>query len=121
MVAQLNLNGIVRQLAAHCTFHGRHGNVVKLTLDPEGEHYRTAMMEDKLAQALTTFYGQPVRLEFTVSSSAAANTPARQMKAAAEDRVQQARASIETDPNVRAMRDIFGATVTPDSIRPTDN
>lgn len=121
MVAQMNLNGIVRQLAAHCTFQGRHGTVIKLALDPEGEHYRTAMMEDKLVQALTTFYGQPVRLEFTVSSTAAINTPARQMRAAAEDRVQQARASIETDPNVRAMREIFGATVTPDSVRPNDN
>jgi DNA polymerase-3 subunit gamma/tau len=78
-------------------------------------------MEDKLAQALTAYYGQPVRPEFAVSSNAAMNTPARQMKAAAEDRVQQARTSIETDPNVRAMRDIFGATVTPDSIRPSDN
>jgi DNA polymerase-3 subunit gamma/tau len=60
-------------------------------------------------------------LEFTVSSTAVANTPARQMKAAAEDRVQQARSSIEADPNVRAMREVFGATVTPDSIRPNDN
>ena len=121
MVAQMNLAGIVRQLAAHCTFQGRQGTVVKLALDPEGEHFRTPMMEDKLVQALTTYYGQPVRLEFTVSSTATANTPARQMKAAAEDRVQNARSSIEADPNVRAMREIFGATVTPDSIRPNDN
>ena len=121
MVAQMNLAGITRQLAAHCTFHGRHGNVVKLALDPEGEHYRTAMMEDKLAQALTAFYGQPVRPEFTVSHTAIVNTPARQEKAAAADRVQNARASIDSDPNVRAMREIFGATVTPDSIRPNDN
>jgi len=34
--------------------------------------------------------------------------------------VQQARAAIESDPNVRAMRDMFGATVQPDSIRPTE-
>ncbi|MET0532922.1 MAG: DNA polymerase III subunit gamma/tau [Steroidobacter sp.] len=121
MVTQMNLQGIVRQLAAHCVFQGRHGNVVKLALDPEGEHFRTTMMEDKLVQALTAYYGQPVRLDFSVSSTVTANTPARQMKAAAEDRVQQARASIETDPNVRAMREMFGATVTPDSIRPTDN
>ena len=95
--------------------------MIKLLLDPEGEHYRTQMMEDKLVQALSTYFGQPLRLEFTVGSTAALNTPARQMKAAAEDRVQNARASIESDPNVRAMRDIFGATVTPDSIRPNDN
>jgi DNA polymerase-3 subunit gamma/tau len=121
IVAQMNLQGIVRQLAAHCTLQARQGNVIKLVLDPEGEHYRTQMMEDKLVQALTTYYGQPMRLEFTVSSTAALNTPARQMKAAAEDRVQNARTSIDNDPNVRAMREIFGATVTPDSIRPNDN
>jgi DNA polymerase-3 subunit gamma/tau len=122
MVSQMNLSGIVRQLAAHCAFLGRQGNVVKLALDPEGEHYRTTMMEDKLTQALTAFYGQPTRVEFSVSAGGAAmNTPARQLKAAADDRLQNARASIENDPNVRAMRDIFGATVTPESIRPTDN
>ena len=122
MVAQMNLSGIVRQLAAHCAFLGKQGNVVKLALDPEGQHFRTAMMEDKLVQALTAFYGEPMRVEFSASAgSTAMNTPARQMKAAADDRLQNARASIENDPNVRAMREIFGATVTPESIRPTEN
>jgi hypothetical protein len=35
--------------------------------------------------------------------------------------MQNARATIDNDPNVRAMRDIFGATVQPDSVRPLDN
>ena len=121
MVAQMNLQGIVRQLAAHCLLIGRQGNAVKLSIDADGEHFRTAMIEDRLTQALTAYYGEPVRLEFTVGHGAALNTPARQMKAAAEDRMQNARASIESDPNVRAMREIFGATVTPESIRPTDS
>jgi DNA polymerase-3 subunit gamma/tau len=121
MVASMNLNGIVRQLAAHCVLVGRKGNTVQLYLDADGEHYRTAMMEDKLTQALSAYYGEPVRLEFTASNGEALNTPARQQKAAADDRLQNARASIESDPNVRAMRDIFGATVQPDSIRPTEN
>jgi DNA polymerase III subunit gamma/tau len=49
-----------------------------------------------------------------------ADTPARQQKAAADDRLQNARRSIDADPNIRAMRDVFGATVQPDSVRPTD-
>ena len=40
---------------------------------------------------------------------------------AVEDRMQQARTSIDADPNVRAMKDIFGATVQPESVRPVDN
>jgi DNA polymerase-3 subunit gamma/tau len=122
MVAAMNLNGIVRQLAAHCVLVGRKGSTVQLYLDADGAHYRTAMMEEKLTQALSTYYGEPVRLEFTASDGGEAlNTPARQQKAAADDRLQNAKASIENDPNIRAMREIFGATVQPDSIRPTEN
>jgi len=122
MVAQMGLGGITRQLAVNCAFLGKEGNKVRLQLDPEGAHFRTAMMEDKLRQALSTYYGEPVVLEFTEGANGASlNTPARQLKAAADDRLQNARASIENDPNIRAMKEIFGATVTPESIRPTDN
>jgi DNA polymerase-3 subunit gamma/tau len=123
MVAQMNLGGITRQLAANCAFLGRQGNKVRLSLAPEGAHYRTAMMEDKLKQALGNYYGEPVLLEFVEGGASveALTTPARQIKAAADDRLQGARAAIENDPNIRAMKEIFGATVTPESIRPTDN
>ena len=122
MVAQMNLGGITRQLAVNCAFLGRQGNKVRLSLDPEGAHYRTAMMEEKLRQALSTYYGEAVVLEFIEGGGGEAiNTPARQLKAAADDRLQNARASIENDPNIRAMKEMFGATVTPESIRPIDN
>src|SRR5690606_35057916 len=64
MVAQMGLGGITRQLAVNCAFLGKEGNKVRLQLDPEGAHFRTAMMEDKLRQALSTYYGEPVVLEF---------------------------------------------------------
>ncbi len=122
IVAQMNLGGITRQLAVNCALLGKEGSKVRLSLDPEGAHYRTAMMEDKLRQALSTYFGEPVVLEFTAGGgSATMNTPARQLKAAADDRLQNARSSIENDPNIRAMKEMFGATVTPESIRPTDN
>jgi DNA polymerase-3 subunit gamma/tau len=119
IVAALNLQGMVRQLAAHCALVGRQGNRVQLKLDAAGEHFRTAAQEDKLTQALTQHFGEPVKLEFSVET-AHIDTPARQQKAAAEDRLQNARQAIEGDPNVRAMRDIFGATVQPESIRPNE-
>jgi DNA polymerase III subunit gamma/tau len=115
----MNLQGMVKELAAHTTFTGRQGNKVQLVLDTDGEHFRRPQLEEKLAQALSTYFGEPVRLELSVADRAL-DTLARQQKAAADDRVQQARAAIENDPNVRAMRDMFGATVTPDSVRPTD-
>jgi DNA polymerase-3 subunit gamma/tau len=119
MVAQMNLQGMVKELAAHTSFTGKQGNKVQLVLDADGEHFRRPQLEEKLAQALSAYFGEPVRLELTVADRAL-DTLARQQKAAADDRVQQARAAIENDPNVRAMRDMFGATVQPDSIRPTE-
>ena len=116
---QMNLQGPVRQLAAHCVLRGRQGAKVLLQLDPEGELYKTAAMEAKLTQALSGYYGEPVRIEFSVGAPAVA-TPARQQKAAAEDKLQNAHAALGADPNVRAMQDIFGATLQPDSIRPND-
>jgi DNA polymerase III subunit gamma/tau len=119
MVAQMNLQGMVKELAAHTTFAGRQGNKVQLVLDADGEHFRRPQLEEKLTQALSAYFGEPVRLELSVADRAL-DTLARQQKAAADDRVQQARAAIENDPNVRALRDMFGATVTPDSVRPTE-
>jgi DNA polymerase-3 subunit gamma/tau len=119
MVAAMNLQGMVRQLASHCTLLGKQGNKVQLMLDAAGEHFRTSTLEEKLMQALSAFYGEPVRLEISVGAETV-DTPARQQMAAAGDRMQNARTAIENDPNVRAMRDMFGATVQPDSVRPND-
>jgi DNA polymerase-3 subunit gamma/tau len=119
ILAALNLQGMVRQLAAHCALVSKQGNRVHLQLDAAGEHFKTASQEEKLTQALSQYFGEAVRLEFSIES-ANIDTPARQQKAASEERMQNARAAIETDPNVRAMRDIFGATVQPESVRPND-
>jgi DNA polymerase-3 subunit gamma/tau len=119
MVAQMNLQGMVKELAAHVSLTGKQGNKVQLVLDADGEHFRRPQLEEKLAQALSAYFGEPVRLELSVADREL-DTLARQQKAAADDRVQQAKAAIESDPNVRAMRDMFGATVQPDSVRPTE-
>ncbi len=116
ILARMNLQGMVKQLASHCALVGKQGSRVQLKLDAEGEHFRTSALEEKLKQALSAYYGEPVRLEIAIDS--AIDTLARQQKAAAEERLQQARSAIDTDPNVRAMRDIFGATVHPESVRP---
>jgi DNA polymerase-3 subunit gamma/tau len=119
ILAQINLSGPARQLADHCTFVGKQGGKVSLQLDGNGEVFRRPQREEQLTQALSAYYGEPIRLEFAVASETIA-TPARQQQQAADDRMQNARRSIDEDPNVRAMRDMFGATVQPDSVRPTD-
>jgi DNA polymerase-3 subunit gamma/tau len=119
IVAQLGLQGPVTQLAAHCVLVTKEPGRVRLALDEEGEPFRRPALEDKLAQALSNFYGEPMKVEIAAAPKGV-HTPAREQRAQADDRQRAAQASIESDPNVRAMRELFGATVQPDSVRPTE-
>jgi DNA polymerase III subunit gamma/tau len=117
IVTQLNLQGPVSQLAAHCTLIGRQAGRVQLKLDADGEPFRRPALEEKLTAALTAYFGEPVKLDFEVAK-VVAESPARRKQAEVEDRQQVARQTIESDPNVRAMQDMFGATVQPESVKP---
>jgi len=117
IVAALNLQGPVTQLAAHCSLLAKEGSRLRLLLDNEGEPFRRPALEDKLTQALSAHFGEAVKVDIEVSASQL-DTPARRQQADAEEKLRAARASIESDPNIRAMREVFGATVQPESIKP---
>jgi DNA polymerase-3 subunit gamma/tau len=119
IVSELNLQGPVTQLAAHSVLVAKQGNKVQLVLDAAGEPFRRPALEEKLNQALSAYFGESVRIEFAQAAEEI-NTPARQQKAAANDRLANARIAIDEDPNIRAMRETFGATVQPESVRPVE-
>jgi DNA polymerase-3 subunit gamma/tau len=117
IASQLELSGATRQLASHCVFIGRQGAVVRLALDPRNQLVRTAATEEKLAQALSRHFGEPVRLEFR-SVAVGAETPALLARRASEAELAAARRAFEADPGVKGLRERFGATVLPDTVRP---
>jgi DNA polymerase-3 subunit gamma/tau len=118
LLSQLELQGAARQLASHCALLGREGGVVRLALDGRHKLMRTPSQEEKLAQALSKYFGQSVRLEFVASACAAAQTPADADQHATLQDLEAARRSFESDPGVQMLRDRFGATLLPDTIRP---
>ena len=64
-------------------------------------------------------YGRTLRLDIALSD-AVEPTPARQQQAASDERLKAAQIAIDSDPAVRAMRDVFGATVQPGSVKPLE-
>jgi DNA polymerase-3 subunit gamma/tau len=80
---------------------------------------RTRAQEDKLAQALTRYFGSPVRLEIEVRESAE-DSPARASERAQAERRAQASRDFEADPTVEAFKQRFGASVLVDTVRPAD-
>jgi DNA polymerase-3 subunit gamma/tau len=123
LLDRLGMQGPLRQFAAHCLLLGRREGVVRLQLDPAGETFRRPQIEARLAQALAAHFGETIRLEIVVASPSAPSepgllTPARREALAADDRQRAAEQSIDSDPAVRAMRETFGATVRPGSVKP---
>jgi DNA polymerase-3 subunit gamma/tau len=117
IVAALDLQGPARQLANHCVLTARSGDVLRLRLDRSGEMFRRPQLEQKLTQALSEQLGRPLRVEISVSD-ADEDTPARRQAQASDERLRAAEEAIDADPAVRAMREVFGATVQPGSVKP---
>jgi DNA polymerase-3 subunit gamma/tau len=117
IVARLELGGAARQLASNCVLIGRQGGLVRLALDSRNKHMRTPAQEEKLAQALSRYFGQSVRLEFETANSAV-ETPAQAEQRASSEDLEAARRAFESDPGVQGLRERFGATLLPDTVRP---
>ncbi|MEO6078813.1 MAG: DNA polymerase III subunit gamma/tau [Steroidobacteraceae bacterium] len=118
IVEQLGLTGMARQLAANCAFAGRQGGQIRLLLDARSQTIRTPGNEQKLGAALARYIGEPVRVLIELAEAAAPSTPARERDREASERLANARAALETDPNIQALRAQMGATIFPESIRP---
>jgi DNA polymerase III subunit gamma/tau len=119
LVSTLGLHGPTRQFAAHCLLLERAPGVIRLQLDPAGEAFRRPQIEQRIAQVLSERFGEPIRLEIVQAERGGELlTPAKREARANEDRQRAAEQAIEADPAVRAMREVFGATVKPGSVKP---
>jgi DNA polymerase-3 subunit gamma/tau len=122
IVEQLGLTALSGQLAANCALLGRQGSTVKLLLDMRSVSTRNRATEEKLANALSRYLGEPVKLSFEVGSpDGSASTPARERDMQADVRLAEARAVLESDPNIQVLRSEMGATIVPESVRATIN
>ncbi|MGH8262723.1 MAG: DNA polymerase III subunit gamma/tau [Steroidobacterales bacterium] len=118
VVQQLD-QGAARQLASNCAWVALEEGVVRLRLDARSQQLRTRQIEEKLALALGRMLGRDVRLSIEVAE-AAVETPARQQAKASDERVEAARAALEEDPLVRALKERMGGTVIPESVKPVN-
>ena len=119
LIDTLGLRGAVRQLAAHSLCVSRDGNIWELVLDADAAHLLTDRLESRLAEALENHAGGPVRLRYRTGDPGG-ETAARRASRHADERLEAARASIDQDPNVRALKETFGARVQPESIKPVN-
>ncbi len=117
LLPQLGLRGLAQGLAMHCEWGGMDDSRVTLRLDPSYAHLRSENLEQRIEAALGKHFGRPLKLVVEISAQQGL-TPAELAEQARAERQRQAVESIESDPNVAAMREVFGAEVIPGSIEP---
>ena len=115
MIAELALPGAVRLLAANCAYLRRDGATVLLSIDPRSESLLTGPRKAALAEALSNRFGETLSVDITIGE-AVGETPMQEETRLADERIEVAKATLEADPNVRALKDMFGAELKVDSI-----
>jgi DNA polymerase-3 subunit gamma/tau len=117
VIGDLELTGAARQLATNCALLEHRGNTLQLAVDPKVS--RTPPQVEKLVQALAKYLGGPVKIEF-VDATASVETPTQTGERRSAEALDAARKSLEEDPMVRELKSRFGATLHPESVRPTE-
>jgi DNA polymerase-3 subunit gamma/tau len=118
VIGDLDLSGAARQLASNCALLEHRGNTLRLGIDPKIS--RTPGQVERLAQALAKYLALPlVKLEFA-EGAPPVETPTQHGERRSAEALDAARRSLEDDPTVRDMKSRFGATLHPESVRPTE-
>ena len=118
-VEQLGLEGMVRQLALHCSLAETTNGQVRLLLQKRDGHLLTENRRTDMQRALEMLTGQTVQLQIDIVDTPV-NAPAVLARLALEERQRIAETDIDRDPVVQALRDRLGAVVRPGSVRPLE-
>ena len=119
LAAALSLSGMAQALADHCDWVKREGNRVTLQIDEGHRHLVNDNVTVRLAEALSAHFGEPVSVQIDVGA-VDTETPAAAAERREAEKQADARAAIESDPNIAALRTTFDAEVISESIRPRD-
>ena len=117
LVARLPLTGMAKQLAQHCELSERTASLFRLRLPPVHKHLLGKAQQDKLQTELQNACGSSLRLEIDVAE-VAGETPAQRNRNTQRERQDRAIASIEQDPFVRDVVDLFDASIDESTIKP---
>jgi len=119
-IEALGLDGMTRQLALFCVWLGQAEGTVRLALEARAKHLLTDERRAAIQRALSAQAGTELSLSIEVGVAPDALSPAAVEEKRVIERQRAAEAAIEADPQVRAFKESFGATVRPGSVQPVD-
>lgn len=119
LVKQLNLTGLSYTFACQCVLQEYANNQVKLLLDPKQTALHTPKQEERLAQALSKHFAQPIGLTINLGGDNLL-TPARYEQQQKAQRLEETTKNLQEDPTLQAIIKTFDAKLQPESIQILD-
>ena len=89
------------------------------TLDPAFEQLCTKSAQQRLEQALSSYFGETISIDIKIAVSSS-ETPAAQKQRHNEEKQESAVEAIKNDPFVRELQDVFNADLDAAVIRPNE-
>ena len=111
IVDELVVVGLARELARNSAVAQFDGRRLDLVIAPQFEKLAARRHVETLQVALAEKFASPMVVNVTVGGDAHLSTPSQQQLAASTERQRRAEADIDADPNVRALRETFSATI----------
>ncbi len=119
LVTSLGLNGTLRLLASNCAYVRRVENTLELSLDPRSAPLLTRERQQALAGVLSEHFGEKLGVDIKLGV-AEDETPLQEQERLADENLEAARQSLESDPNIQTLKNMFGAEIKADSIEIID-
>lgn len=120
IIDQMALAGLVREFAGHCVLKEHSKDKIHLVLSPAQEHLLNTAQKDRLHSALKTRFGENIKMILTVANPES-ETPAQSKLREDQEKQLAAEKSVEEDPNIKLMKELFDATIDKNSIRSESN
>lgn len=116
IIALLDLNGLVNELAMHCSLAEYDESNARLLLNQEHEQLLSDSRRDAIAKALSKHFGHEIRVKI-VLEKAETETPAEARARLAQERHDQTRDALYQEEGVQELMKEFGATMNESSIQ----
>lgn len=115
----LNLSPPTKAFAQHCSLKEQTADFIQLLLDPNHSAFHNANQENRLKEALSSYFGKPIRLQISIGTPNLA-TPRRAQQAKEATQLATATEALKKDPNVQTILELFDAKIETGSVQIKD-
>ena len=115
----LPVGGVLQNIAANLALVEVRGNTLRFDLDIDNSSLYEITHQQRLAEVLTEYFHQPVNVDIEVGV-VSLETPQACRLRKREERQAAALESLQHDPSVRRVMDVFGGVLLEKTVKPVD-